>query len=166
MIFQVIIVIISLFLDGILSNFLPYMMGDLSLFTPYFTLISLVMVYPFFKKKYKDYYILVGITGFLYDLFYTNLLFANTIFFLLVTYIISFLYKKMALNLLTNIFIVILSLVIYHAIFVLCLFIFNVVPINFEKFLYLILHSIILNVIYGEVLYLICKYLPTKRRLN
>lgn len=166
MIIPLIIVIISFLLDGILSNYLPYMLGDLSLFTPYFTLVSIIVIYPLFVKKLKNYYILVGITGFLYDLFYTNLLFTNTIFFLLVTYIITFLYKKMALNLLTNIFIVILSLFIYHAIFVLCLFIFNVVPIKFEKFLYLILHSIILNVIYGEVLYLICKYLPTKRRLN
>lgn len=166
MIFQIMIVLISFLLDGVLSNYLPYMLGDLSLFTPYFTLVSIIAIYPFFIKKTKDYYIIVGITGFLYDLFYTNLLFANTIFFLLVAYIISFLYKKMALNLVTNIFLVILSLFIYHAIFVLCLFIFNVVPITYDKFLYLILHSIILNVIYGEILYLICKYLPTKRRLN
>ena len=166
MIFQIMIVLISFLLDGVLSNYLPYMLGDLSLFTPYFTLVIIIAIYPFFIKKTKDYYIIVGITGFLYDLFYTNLLFANTIFFLLVAYIISFLYKKMALNLVTNIFLVILSLFIYHAIFVLCLFIFNVVPITYDKFLYLILHSIILNVIYGEILYLICKYLPTKRRLN
>ena len=138
MIIPLIIVIISFLLDGILSNYLPYMLGDLSLFTPYFTLVSIIVIYPLFVKKLKNYYILVGITGFLYDLFYTNLLFTNTIFFLLVTYIITFLYKKMALNLLTNIFIVILSLFIYHAIFVLCLFIFNVVPINFEKILYFI----------------------------
>ena len=166
MIFQIVIVIISFFLDGILTNYLPYMINDLSLFAPYFTIVSLIIICPFFKKQINKYYILVGIIGFLYDLFYTNLLFANTIFFLLVAYIISFLYKKMALNLVTNIFLLILSLFIYHAIFVLCLFIFNVVPITYDKFLYLILHSIILNVIYGEILYLICKYLPTKRRLN
>lgn len=166
MIFQVLIVIISLFLDGILSNFLPYMIGDLSLFTAYFTLISLVIIHPFFKKKDKDYYILVGITGFLYDLFYTNLLFTNTIFFLLIGLIVSFVYKKMELNILTNLFLTILVIVIYQTIFSLSLFVFNVVPVTVESTLYLISHSLILNIIYGEILYLICKYMPHKRHLN
>ena len=166
MIFQIIIVVISFFLDGILSNFLPYMMGDLSLFTPYFTLISLVIIYPFFKKKDKDYYILVGIAGFLYDLFYTNLLFTHAIFFLLIGLIVSFIYKKMELNLLTNLFLTILVIVIYQTIFSLSLFIFNVVPVSIESTLYLIYNSLILNIIYGEILYLICKYMPHKRHLN
>ena len=166
MIFQIIIVVISFFLDGILSNFLPYMMGDLSLFTPYFTLISLVIIYPFFKKKDKDYYILVGITGFLYDLFYTNLLFTHAIFFLLIGLIVSFIYKKMELNLLTNLFLTILVIVIYQTIFSLSLFIFNVVPVSIESTLYLIYNSLILNIISGEILYLICKYIPHKRHLN
>ncbi len=166
MIFQIIVVIISFFLDGILSNFLPYMLGDLSFFTPYFTLISLVIVYPYFIKKEKKYYILVGIIGFLYDLFYTNLLFTHAIFFLIIGLIVSLICKKMQLNLLTNLFINFLIIIIYQVIFALCLFIFNVVPVNIENTLYLIGHSLILNIIYGEILYLICKYLPHKRHLN
>ena len=118
------------------------------------------------KKKDKDYYILVGITGFLYDLFYTNLLFTNAIFFLLIGLIVSFIYKKMELNLLTNLFLTIFVIVIYQTIFSLSLFIFNVVPVNIKSTLYLISHSLILNIIYGEILYLICKYMPHKRHLN
>ena len=166
MIFQIVIVIISFFLDGILSNFLPYMLGDVSLFTPYFTLISLIVIYPFFKKRTKDYFILIGVVGFLYDLFYTNLLFTHAIFFLLIGYIVSFIYKKMELNLLTNLFLIIFVIVFYQIIFSLSLFIFNVVPITIENVLYLISHSLILNIIYGEIIYLICKYLPHKRHLN
>ena len=166
MIFQIVIVIISFFLDGILSNFLPFMLGDISLFTPYFTLISLIVVYPFFKKRKKDYYILIGVIGFLYDLFYTNLLFTHTIFFLLIGYIVNLIYTKMELNLLTNIFLIIFVIIFYQMIFALCLFIFNVVPITIESILYLISHSLILNIIYGEIIYLICKYLPHKRHLN
>ena len=166
MVFQIIIVIISFFLDGILSNFLPFMMGDLSLFTPYFTLISLVIIYPFFKEKDREYYILIGVTGFLYDLFYTNLLFTHTLFFLLIGLVVSYIYKKMELNLLTNLFLIIFTIIFYQVVFSLCLFIFNVVPITIENTLYLISHSLILNIIYGEILYLICKYLPHKRHLN
>ncbi len=166
MIFQIIIVIISFLLDGILSNFLPFMMNDLSFFTPFFTLISIIIIYPFFDKEERKYYILVGIVGFLYDLFYTNLLFANTIFFLLIAFIISYIYKKIQVNLLTNLFLIILTLLLYHLIFTLSLFIFNVVPVSIDSFLYLISHSLLLNIIYGEILYLICKYLPHKKHLN
>ena len=166
MIFQIIIVVISFLLDGILSNFLPYMTNDLSLLTPYFTIVSLIIICPFFKKERNKYYILVGITGFLYDLFYTNLLFANTIFFLLLALIIDYLYKKLESNLLTNLFFIILIIMIYHLIYSLSLLIFNVVPININNILYLIGNSLILNIFYGEILYLICKYLPHKRHIN
>ena len=154
MIFQIVIVIISFFLDGILTNYLPYMINDLSLFTPYFTIVSLIIICPFFKKQINKYYILVGIVGFLYDLFYTNLLFANTIFFLLLALIIVYLYF------------IILIIVIYHLIYAISLLVFNVVPININNILYLIGNSLILNIIYGEILYLICKYLPHKRHIN
>ena len=102
MIFQIVIVIISFFLDGILTNYLPYMINDLSLFTPYFTIVSLIIICPFFKKQINKYYILVGIIGFLYDLFYTNLLFANTIFFLLLALIIVYLYKIVTMRINLN----------------------------------------------------------------
>ena len=166
MVFSIIIVIISFLLDGILSNFLPFMMNDLSLFTPYFTLVSIVILYPFFKKNGKNYYILIGITGFLYDLFYTNLLFTHAIFFLIIGLVVSFIYKKMELNLLTNLLLIIFIIIFYQSIYALCLFIFNVFPITINNVFYLIGHSLLLNVIYGEILYLICKYLPHKRYLN
>ena len=166
MIFPIIMVILSFLLDGILSNFFPFMMNDLSLFTPYFTLVSIVNLYPFFKKNGKNYYILIGITGFLYDLFYTNLLLTHTIFFLIIGLVVSSIYKKMELNLLTNLLLITFIVVFYQTIFALCLFLFNVFPITINNVFYLISHSLLLNIIYGEVLYLICKYLPHKRYLN
>ncbi len=166
MTFQIIIAIFSFFLDGILSNYLSYMIGDLSLFTPYFTLISIIIIYPFFAKESKNYYKFVGIVGFLYDLFYTNLLFTHTIFFLLIAFIIKLIFKKMEFNALTNIFLITIIIIIYHSIFAISLFIFNVVPVTIKGTIYLISHSLILNIIYGETLYLICKYLPHKRHLN
>ena len=166
MIFSIIILSISFFLDGILSNFLSYMVNDLPLFTPYFTLISLIAIYPFFQKENKKYYILAAILGFLYDLFYTNLLFTNAIFFFIISYLVSLIIKKMELNPFTNLLLITLLLIIYHLIFAIALFIFNVVPININGILYLISHSLILNLIYGEILFLICKYLPKRRQLN
>ena len=50
------IIIVSLILDGLLSNFLNFMVLDLSLFTPLFTVMSLFIIYPFFHKREKFYY--------------------------------------------------------------------------------------------------------------
>ena len=63
---SLIIVIISLFLDGILSNYLPYLYTNLSIFTPLLTLISIFMIYPFFKKKERTYFIIIFIIGIIY----------------------------------------------------------------------------------------------------
>ena len=55
----VLIIIISFILDGVLTNFLPYSVGDLSFFTPLTTLVSIVVIYKLFyhnhneKKYYK-----------------------------------------------------------------------------------------------------------------
>ena len=52
-----IISIVSLLLDGLVTEFIPYMKNDLSLFTPLLTIVSVFLIYPFFRKKEKEYYI-------------------------------------------------------------------------------------------------------------
>ena len=59
MVVAIVILVVSFFLDGILSNFLPYMVGDLSLFTPMITIVALVIVYPLFTKNIPSYNTLV-----------------------------------------------------------------------------------------------------------
>ena len=75
MIISSIIIIASLILDGLLSNFLPFMVGNLSIFTPLFTVVSIIIIYPFFRKREKNKYLItLAMTGLIYDLLYTNLL--------------------------------------------------------------------------------------------
>ena len=93
MLFVYITVIISFLLDGVLSNFLNYMLGDISIFNPLLTIVAIIMIYPYFKKDENKYLITSFILGFLYDLFYTNLLFTDAILFLLLALIYSYLYK-------------------------------------------------------------------------
>ena len=57
MFFVYLTLIISFLLDGVLSNYLDYMLGDITLFNPLLTLVALLVIYPFFKKdenKYLD----------------------------------------------------------------------------------------------------------------
>ena len=53
-------------------------------------------------------------------------------------------------------------IVLYELLFVLVLVIFNLVPVTLDKIVYKISHSIILNLIYGEVIYIVLSLLPKK----
>lgn len=157
-----IIVIFSLLLDGIITNFIPYLVNDLSLFTPLLTLVSIFIIYPFYRKNNLKYLITVFIIGIIYDLFYTNLLFFNAIIFLLIGFISIFIYHNFEVNFLRIILYTVLLIAIYESLTALIILIFNLVPITLSKLTYKISHSLILNIIYIEILYLIVKLIPEK----
>ena len=158
----IIIIAISLILDGILSNYLPYLVNDLSLFTPLFTLVSISLLYPYYRKKEKYFFIMIFITGFVYDLFYTNLLFVNGLLFLLIAYISKLIYRNYEIDYLKLIIYIALVVVVYETTTVLIILVFNLVPVTLTKLLYKISHSLILNIIYGELIYFILNILPKK----
>lgn len=158
----IIISFISLILDGILTNYLPYLENDLSLFTPMFTLTILFIIYPFYRKDLKKYYITLFLIGIIYDLFYTNLLFFNAILFLIIGFISAYLYKNYEVTYIKLIIYLILIISIYELMTGLILFIFNLVPVTPYKVIYKITHSIILNIIYGELIFLILSILPKR----
>lgn len=158
----IIIIIVSFILDGILTNFLPYMTNDLSLFTPLFTITCTYLIYPFYKKKEKNFFITILILGIIYDLFYTNLLFFNAILFLLIGFITKLIHKNFENSTAKLILYIIFIISIYEITTALIILFFNLVPITPYKILYKISHSLILNVIYAELIYLIIKILPKK----
>lgn len=159
---SLIIIIVSLLLDGILSNFLPYLVNDLSMFTPLLTQISIFIIYPFFRKKEKQYFIIIFSLGMIYDLFYTNLLFFNGVLFILLGLITKYIYKKLEVNSLRLILYGLIIIASYETLTGLILFIYNIVPITIPKILYKISHSIILNIIYLEAVHLIIEVIPQK----
>lgn len=158
----IIIILISLVLDGILTNYLPYLVNDLSLLTPLLSVVSIFMIYPFYRKKENKYYIISFIMGIIYDLWYTNLLFFNAILFLLIALITKYIYKNFEISWLKIIIYLIGIISIYEIMNAGILLLFNLVPITCYKVLYKISHSLILNVIYAEFIYLIINIIPKK----
>ena len=158
----IIILIISIILDGLLTNFLPFLVNDLSIFTPLLTLVSIFIIYPFYRKHEKKYFITIFIVGIIYDLLYTNLLFFNGILFLIIGLISKFINKNYELTPLRLIIYVIIIIFFYESLTGLILFIFRLVPVTIYKVFYKILHSLLLNIIYSEILYLIIKLIPDK----
>ena len=159
---SIVIIIISLLLDGLLTNYLPFLVNNLSLFTPLFTLISISIIYPFYRKKEKEYYSMVFIIGIIYDLCYTNLLFLNAIMFLIIAIVSKYIYKNFEITFFRLIVYTIIIITIYEFITAGIIGILGLVPITIERIIYKITHSIVLNVIYVEILYLILKLIPKK----
>lgn len=157
-----IIIAISIIFDGLLTNYLPYLENNLSLFTPLLTLVSLFIIYPFYQKQEKKYYITVFIIGLIYDLLYTNLYFTNGVLFLLIASISVKIQKVFPLDILKIIIYAIILVTLYEISYGLVLFIFNMVPVTIHELLYKILHSLILNIIYMELIYLVIKIIPKK----
>ena len=159
---EIIILICSFFLDGILSNFLPYMVGDLSIFTPMLTIVSLIVVYPFFIKKERYYFISCFVLGICYDFMYTNLLFYNAVLFSLVGAIVLLLYKYIRPTLLSLLLFIIVVISSYECMNAIIILLFQLVPMTFYRLLYKIGHSLLLNLCYGEIVYFIIWLLPSK----
>lgn len=157
-----IILIFSFFLDGILTNFLPFSVGDLSIFTPLTTIVALVVLYPFFYRQEKKYFIFSFVTGIFYDLFYTNLWFLNGILFLFLAFLTTKLYKLIGDNYLKILLQILIMIFIYESSYALLIALFHLVPMTFGRLFYKISHSILLNLIYGEILYVIIRALPKK----
>ena len=161
------IVLISLLLDGLLTNILPYTVENLSLLTPSLTLISLLLVYPFYRKKEMKYTILILITGVIYDLLYTNLLFFNAILFYIVIRVMQYIYKKYEINYFTIIINTIIAITTYEVLQVIIISIYNLYPITLYSLVYKIKSSLLLNIIYAELIYFIISIIPRKyRKIN
>lgn len=155
-------IIISILLDGILTNYLPFMENNLSIFTPLLTVVSLFVIYPLYDKKEKKYEKTAFIIGLVYDLLYTNLLFLHAIIFLILSLLIKKIYKTFPIDMVRVIIFISILIISYELLMGLIIWIFQLTPITIQKLIYKISHSLVLNIIYGEILFIIIKYIPKK----
>lgn len=165
----IIITIISLVLDGMITNYLPYLVNNLSPLTPLLTITSLVIIYPFYKKKIKKYYILAFVLGLLYDLMYTNLFLTDAAIFLILSIIIKNIYKNFNTNGFRILLYITFIICIYELIIAETYILFNIVPITPSSLSYKIINSLLLNLLYGQLLYNIIRLIPrkyTKLKIN
>lgn len=150
---KILIIISSFILDIIFSNVLPFMKGDLSIFTSLFVPITIYLIYPFYKNQELRYYIESFIIGIIYDLIFTNLLFFDGVIFLIISLVSVKIYKNFMVDKYKNIMYVFLIIILYEFLVASIFLIFNLVPISFYDFIYKILHTLLINVVYGFLLY-------------
>ena len=165
MIQAIIIIALSRFFDGLITNYIPYQFNNLSLFTPELTVIGIFLVYPLFKKNKKNYFLIIFFSGFIYDLLYTDLIFVNAFLFLLLGYITKIIYSNLEVNVFKLVIYLILLIILYETLLFSTLFIFNKIDFIVSNLFYKIINSILLNVLYGILGYLIInKFVIRKNR--
>ncbi len=149
-----IILFISFYLEGIISNLVSVNTRYLN---PLFSLVTIISIYPFFIENKIKYYKICIIYGIIYDLIYTNTIFLHGLLFFIIGYIVNYLYKNLTNHLLNVILITFMIIIIYRIInyILICItsnYIF--IPIYMIKS---ITTSILLNIIYISILNFLLK---------
>lgn len=144
----IILIILSLLLDGYLSTII----SSSSYFLPLLTLTTIYLIYPKYSKKIRSYKLIVIIVGLIYDLLYTNLLLFHAVIFYILSLLIIHIYKNYSQTKLTTILSLIILIVVYELLVASIFFIFRVSTITFIKLITKIFKSLLLNIIYALVL--------------
>lgn len=126
-----------------------------SFLIPLFLLTSLSILYPYFKKNKLTFFIASVICGFFYDIMVTNSPFINTISFGLCSGLIILIYNYMNYNIVNSNFINIINIIFYRIISYLLLCIIDIVKFNEFRLLESIYNSLLVNVIYGIIIFVI-----------
>lgn len=165
MIISIISLILSLLIQGIISNFVGYTFMSLSLFYTVYVLVCLGVILPYFDDK-KKYFILLIIFGLIIDIAYTNTFILNVFIFIVVYFFNKIFYAILPYNLFTINISSVASIIIYHIISFLMLLMLGYDNYTISMLGISILHSIIMTVIYASSLYLIINFIYKKFELK
>lgn len=154
----IIILLISFYLEGVVSNIL-----NISFLIPSFTVISLMIIYPYLYNLKKDYYKICFIIGLLYDIAYTDTIFLNAFIFLLIGFIISKVNNIVTNNIFNMIPLSILVIILYRTITYTILLFTNYSILSINDLFNSIINSLLLNIIYGILLYKIADIIGKRK---
>lgn len=157
------ILIITFLLDG----FILSVIGPNSLLFPLCLLMSLIIIYPLFKKdEYNKYLFLCAFLGFLYDLVYTGIPLLNIGIFLLAGIILKVIFTLFSNNIISNILTGLLLIFIYRIISYLILVLSGYLNFSFLELLKGLYSSVVVNIIYIIVFYLASISISDKFRIQ
>jgi len=161
MIISIFLLIISFLFEGFISNYVSSSFSDFNLFSTLYTLIALIIIYPYFYNE-KKYYILLIIFGFLIDIVYTNTFMLNIFVFIAISFIVKFLNFILPENILMVNIMTVSSVMLYHILSYMILTIINYNTYPLSLLLNICINSVIMTIVYTSILYLITKILFNK----
>ena len=158
---SIISLILSFFLQGLMSNFLGYSIDNLSIFSCVYVLVNLVVLQPYFEDD-KKFLILVVIFGLLMDLVYSNTCILCTCVFIVIFYFNKLLNFYFPNNFFTVNGFSLLSMMIYHIITCIFLIILRFDSYGIITLVKVIGCNIIMTIIYTSIMYYIINLIYKK----
>lgn len=150
--------IVSIFLDVIFNNAFMSSINNISYFYPMFTITSVVYLSNFYTNpNRKNYYVLVLLIAIMYDCIVIGNLLISISLFLSIAVLNIKLKNHLTNNLINNILRLVLSIICYDLLFNLLFVIVGYQVFNISKIIYKITHSLIVNIIYLVVMFLVLK---------
>lgn len=153
----------SFFLESIISNFVGL---DTVLLNPLFTLMAIIIIYPYFKDRELDYLKYCILVGFIYDIVFTDTLLLNAILFTIVGTVVIILGYVFSGNLLTTLLTALMVIILYRVIGYAILCLSGYLLYSFNHLLDSINSSILLNIIFISLLFWISDKLSKKYHIR
>ena len=154
--------IISFVLEGFVSNFISLN----SLFMPLFTLMSLIIIFPYFNENIKPYLITSFIIGVFYDVIYTNTVVIHGLLFLLIAFVIIKLNVIFSNNWVNVMIMALICIIVYRITSFGILVITNTIPLNGLILLKSIYQSILLNLVFVTLAFIITDEISFKLKIK
>ena len=165
MVLSIISIIFSYLFQTIFSNYIGYTYQSLSWLTTLYTVISLLVIRPYFEND-KKYLMILGITGFVSGISYTNAALLNTCLFLIAYYFSKFFHFYFPYNYLTINISTLIAIFIYHILSFLFLLAIGYDYYSFKMLLEILLHSVPMTIIYTILSYFVVDSLYHKFSLR
>lgn len=162
---SILITVISLLLQGIMSNYLGYTYNFISIFSTNYILIALLILIPHFENKKKYFYLLI-IFGLIVDIVYTNTFIFNTSLFVVCYYISKLFHSFFPYNWLTTSISNLLCIMCYHIISFLFLQVLNYDLYNVSYLTTILSRSILMTVLYSNIVYFTITLTKSKFQLK
>lgn len=162
---SIVSLILSLLIQGVISNYISYALSNLSIFYTIYTLINLIVILPYFNNN-KKYYIILAVFALLTDIAYTNTFGLHLFIFTIVYIFNKFFFSIVPYNLFTTIISSIISITIYHIISFIILFIVKYDSYNIYMLATAITHSIIMTIITSTIMYTVINFIYKKFELK
>lgn len=148
-----------------MSNIFPSTLNNISFLTTIYTVLAVVIIYPYFENK-KKFFLTVAFFGFLFDITYTGTFLLHLFLFIIIGLTINFLNNILSYNIFTTNLISIISIIIYHLLSFIILNLFRFGNYPFILLFNIIYHSLFMTIIYTSLSYFIINKLFTKFNLK
>lgn len=145
----IVISMISFFLDGILSRYIPIS----SIFLPLFTIVSLILIYPYFRGNDYRYFKYIAILGLLYDISYANTVFFHFFLFMVLGFIVLLFFYFLSNTWYINVMITLTCVIVYRLLTYLFIVLFKDVDFSLIMLVKSIYSSLLLNSFYCLFIY-------------